>query len=142
MLLASSEVHMSRLLPSLGFNALLLVMASPLAGIPIGAQEPLMDATRGGMSGARENWVRITNQQFQLQGKAQRVAAEGLTAVILMPGVEKPRHAKPILRGKDEHALLFRSILAAGFNRIVVRNPDSGAEWSAHLEQGKAILDF
>ena len=130
----------SALLPALGLTALLLVAAMPVA-----AQQPLLGTPNGmpnGMSGARDNWVRITNQQFQLQGKAQRVAAEGLTAVILMPGVEKPRHAKPILRGKDEHALLFRSILAAGFNRIVVRNPDSGAEWSAHLEQGKAILDF
>jgi len=95
-------------------------------------------------SGARADWIRITNQQYQMSGKGLRVAAEGsegLTLVVLAPGVEKYRHAKPILLGKDDYALLFRSAVAEGFNRMVVRNPDNGKQWAARIEKGKAIIE-
>lgn len=92
---------------------------------------------------AREDWVRITNQRMTMTGKTLRVALgdEGLTAVILVKGVTKPRHAKPILTGKGEFELLFRTVVAEGFNRMVVRNPDTGQAWSARLEQGKPVLE-
>lgn len=93
---------------------------------------------------ARADWVRITNQQYQMSGKGLRVAAEGpegLTLVVSAPGVEKLRHAKPILLGRDDYALLFRSAVAEGFNRIVVRNPDNGKQWAARIEQGKATIE-
>jgi hypothetical protein len=90
---------------------------------------------------AREDWVKITNQRMEMTGQGIRVAMEGNTAVVFAPGVEKPRHAKPILLGKGEHLALFKSIVALGFERIVVRNPDKGGEWGARLEKGKPILD-
>jgi len=107
--------------------------------------QPMQLSNMPTTEGARADWVRITNKQFEMSGKSMRVAAEGadgLTVVVLARGIEKPRHAKPILLGKDEHALLFRSIVAERFNRIVVRNPDTGQEWAARLEQGKATLEF
>jgi len=105
---------------------------APLAGMP----------SRGS---ARADWIRITNTRFQMSGNATRVAAEGddgLTAVILVRGLAKEKQARKILQGKDEHALLFNSIRAEGFNRIVARNPETGEQWSAKLEQGKAVLEF
>jgi hypothetical protein len=94
-------------------------------------------------SGARRDWVRITNQRMEMTGKSLRVAVEGagMTAVVLSKDVKKPRHAKPILTGKGDYAGLFQSITALGFNRLVVRNPDLGLEWGARLEGGKAILE-
>jgi hypothetical protein len=32
--------------------------------------------------------------------------------------------------------------VAQGFTRLVVRNPETGATWSARLEGGKASLEF
>lgn len=93
----------------------------------------------------RGDWVRTTNQRFELAGKAMRVAQagpEGHTLVVTAPGIVKARHAKPILLGKDEHAALLKSALGLGFTRMVVRNPDGGEEWAARLEQGKAVLEF
>jgi hypothetical protein len=94
-------------------------------------------------SSARSDWVTLTNRSMEMSGKTLRVAlgGDGLTAVVRVHGVEKARQAKPILTGKGEHALLFRSIVAQGFNRIVVENPDSGQTWEARLEQGKPILE-
>ena len=121
-------------------------LLSLIVMLPVIAQDPFQPMNTGGFMGtptvksARVDWVRLTNERFKMSGKSMRVAAEGpegLTAVVLAPGIEKPRHAKPILLGKDEHALLFRSILAEGFNRIVVRNPDSGQEWATRLEWPK-----
>jgi len=92
---------------------------------------------------ARLDWMKYTNQRMEMTGKTLRVALEGggLTAVILAKGVEKPRHAKPILTGKGEYAELFGAMKALGFNRIVARNPDTGKQWAARLEQGKPILE-
>ena len=113
------------------------------------AQDPFvplnMEAATPALSqaSARETWVRITNQRMEMAGKTLRVAQEGdgFTAVVLAKGVDKPRHAKPILTGKGEFELLFKSIVAQGFTRIVVRNPDTGKAWSARLEQGRSILE-
>lgn len=93
--------------------------------------------------GARQDWVKITNQRMEMAGRTLRVALEGggLTAVVLAKGVDKPRQAKPILTGKGEYAELFGAMKALGFNRIVARNPDSGKQWAARLEQGKPILE-
>ncbi len=93
--------------------------------------------------GARQNWAKITNQRMEMSGKTLRVAVEGngLTAVVLVKGIEKPRHAKPILYGKGDYAELFQSIKTLGFTRIVARNPDNGKQWAARLEQGKPILE-
>jgi len=94
-------------------------------------------------SGARQDWAVITNKRMEMTGRTLRVAVEGggLTAVVLAKGVEKPRHAKPILLGKGEYKELFDSMKALGFTRMVVRNPDSGKQWAARLEQGKPILE-
>lgn len=95
--------------------------------------------------GLREDWMRTTNRGFELAGKTRRVALEGADrsiAVVLDAGVTKARHAKPILLGKDEHAVLFRSLLGLGFSRIVVRNPNSAEQWGARLEGNKAVLEF
>jgi hypothetical protein len=94
-------------------------------------------------NGARQDWVLVTNKRMEMTGKTLRVELGdgGLTAVVKAKGVEKLRHAKPILYGKDEYKELFRSIVALGFNRIVVRNPDNGKQWAARLEQGKPKLE-
>jgi hypothetical protein len=94
-------------------------------------------------NGARQDWVLITNKRMEMTGKTLRVALEGggLTVVILAKGVEKARHAKPILTGKGEYAELFKQVTGLGFNRIIVRNPDTGGTWGARLEQGKPILE-
>jgi hypothetical protein len=102
--------------------------------------EPLQGSPS--MEDARDTWVRVTNQRYEMSGKTLRVAREGLSAIVLARGVEKPRHAKPILLGKGEYGLLFKTLVAAGFNRVVVRNPDTGKEWAARLEQGKAVPQF
>jgi hypothetical protein len=112
-----------------------------------GAQEPFqplnLERQEGVLSkeDAQRTWVRLTNQQLELSGKAIRVATEGFTAVILAPQVEKARQAKPMLLGKNEYQVLFRSIVGMGFTRLVVRNPDLGREWAARLERGKAVLE-
>jgi hypothetical protein len=119
-----------------------------LAG-PSAAQDPFGPLKLDGAIGipsrasARADWVKLTNQRMEMSGKALRVAQGdgGLTAVVRVPGVEKPRHAKPILTGKGDYALLFKSIVAQGFQRIVVENPASGQTWGARLEQGKPILE-
>jgi len=119
----------------------MFLLASP------GAQEPFqpldLDTTRGRVtrSEARVDWARLTNQRMEMANKGLRVIVDGLTVILMVPGVEKPRHAKPILLGRGEHQLLFKSIVGMGFNRIVVRNPVNRKEWSARLEQGKAILE-
>ncbi|MDR3669519.1 MAG: hypothetical protein P4L36_01665 [Holophaga sp.] len=113
------------------------------------AQDPFVPLQMDGnaavldRSGARQDWARITNQRMEMSGKSLRVLVEGggLTAVVLVRDVKKPRHAKPILTGKGDYAGLFRSVTALGFNRLVVRNPDLGLEWGARLERGKAILE-
>jgi hypothetical protein len=81
---------------------------------------------------------------MELAGRSLRVAvagADGLTAVVLARDVTRPRHAKPILYGKGEYAELFKSIVGLGFNRIQVRNPDTGGAWAARLERGRATLE-
>lgn len=123
-------------------SALLCLIA--LSTLSTQELQPMQLSNMPSTSSARASWVRITNKQFEMSGKSMRVAAEGndgLTVVILVRGIEKKRHAKPILLGKDEHALLFRSIVAERFNRIVVRNPETGEQWAARLEQGEATLE-
>lgn len=111
------------------------------------AQDPFqpmdMGASPGVLNtgGAREDWARVTNQRLEMTNKRIRVAQEGLTAIVLNPDAEKPRHAKPILLGKGEHELLLKSIAALGFTRIVVRNPGTGKEWGARIVNGKPVLD-
>lgn len=90
---------------------------------------------------AREDWVQVTNQRMVMANRPIRVGMEGTAAVILVPGVEKPRHAKPYLLGKDDAAALFKSIVALGFERIIVRNPANGKQWSARLDRGKAEIE-
>jgi hypothetical protein len=94
-------------------------------------------------NGARQDWVKLTNQRMEMAGRTLRVAVEGngLTAVVLAKDLSKPRHAKPILLGSGDYAELFNTIRALGFTRIVARNPDSGREWAARLERGKPILE-
>ncbi len=131
------------------------MLRSTLAGLIVAgsllAQDPFVPLNLGSPSvpavdrSVRDSWVRETNLRFQMSGKSMRVAIggqDGLTAVVTAPGVEKPRHAKPILQGKGEHELLFKSLLGVGFTRIVVRNPDLDKEWSARIEKGKAVLEF
>ena len=123
---------------------LCLVLAAGAA-----AQDPFKPLDLDGSSGvldrnsARQDWVKITNQRMEMEDKTLRVALEGggLTVVVLAKGVEKPRHARPILLGKGEHEGLFKSVKALGFTRMVVRNPDTGRQWGARLEQGKPILE-
>ena len=111
------------------------------------AQDPFvpldLNAPKGVLdqAGARQDWVKLTNQRMEMAGKDLRVdvADNGLTAVILTQGVTRSQ-AKRILAGKGEHLPLFRSVVGLGFTRIVVRNPD-GKAWGARLERGKAILD-
>jgi hypothetical protein len=114
------------------------VAQDPFVPLNLDANPAVLDR-----NGARQDWVRITNQRMEMSGKTLRVALAGggLTAVVLARGVEKPRHAKPILLGKGDHAGLFKAIVGLGLNRIVVRNPDTGREWAARLERGKAILE-
>ena len=126
-------------------RGLLCLLLAPWAA----AQAPFQPLDLGGASAlpdrnsARRDWVRITNQRMEMTGRTLRVAQEGdgLTLVVLARGLDKPRHAKPILTGKGEYAELFQSMNALGFTRIVARNPDSGRQWSARLEQGKPILE-
>ena len=94
-------------------------------------------------NGARQDWVLITNKRMEMTGKTLRVALEGggATAVVLVKGLENPRHAKPVLTGKGDYAELFQSVKALGFTRMVARNPDTGKQWAARLEQGRAILE-
>jgi hypothetical protein len=113
------------------------------------AQDPFVPLNLDGNSavldrnGARQDWVKLINQRMAMAGKTLRVTLEdaGETAVVLAKGVNKPRHAKPILFGKGDYAGLFTSVKALGFTRMVVRNPGTGKEWSARLEQGKPILE-
>ena len=92
---------------------------------------------------ARQDWVKITNQRMEMSGKTLRVALEdaGTTCVVFVRGVDKPRHAKPILTGKGDYAGLFKSVKALGFTRMVVRNPDTLRQWAARLEGGKPFLE-
>jgi hypothetical protein len=80
---------------------------------------------------------------MEMQGRTLRVALAdaGATVVVLARGVVKRRQAKPILTGKGDHALLFKSVVGLGCTRMLVRNPDTGQEWGARLERGKVILD-
>jgi hypothetical protein len=124
----------------------LLILA---IGLGVGAQEPFQPlrldaAATPDRASARADWIRMTNQRMEMSGKTLRVAqaGDGLTVVVTTREASKPRHAKPILTGKGEHALLFRSIVAEGFTRIVVQNPDTGQTWSARLEGGKPTLEF
>jgi hypothetical protein len=108
----------------------------PFVPLDLNAPKPVLD-----QAGARQDWVKLTNQRMAMAGKDLRVelADSGLTAVILTRRVTR-REAKRILAGKGEHLALFRSVVGLGFTRIVVRDPD-GKEWGARLERGKAILD-
>jgi hypothetical protein len=121
----------------------LLVAAAGLAQDPfqplkLDGDTPVADA-----STARRSWVNLTNAQMEMAHKTLRVDLDngGLTAVVLAKGVVKPRHARPILTGKGDYGALFKSIVGLGFDRIVVRNPDTRQEWAARLERGKAILE-
>jgi hypothetical protein len=129
-----------------------MIRASSLAlllSVGAAAQNPFVPLDLSPSTGvldqhsARQDWVVITNKRMEMTGKTLRVAVEGggLTAVILAKGVEKPRHAKPILTGKGEYAELFKQVTGLGFTRIIVRNPDTGGVWAARLEQGKPILE-
>ena len=134
------------------FRSLIIGLVLAAAGF---AQDPFKpmdlkppDLNAGGpvldRSGARQDWVKITNTRMEMSGRTLRVAVagtDGLTAVVLAKGVTRPRHAKPILYGKGEYAELFKAIVGLGFNRILVRNPDTREEWAARLERGKAILE-
>ena len=126
-------------------SLLLVLLLAALAAaedpfVPLDLDQPAAPVTA---ASARAGWVTLTNQRLQLAGKSLRVALEqeGTCAVVLAPGVEKPRQARPILTGKGEHQALFKSVVAMGFSRLVVRNPDSRREWAARLEKGKAVLE-
>jgi hypothetical protein len=114
-----------------------------------GAQDPFVPLQMDDSSavldrnGARQDWVKVTNQRMEMSGKTLRVALEGggSTAVVLVKGLEKPRHAKPVLTGKGDYADLFQAVKALGFTRLVAHNPDTGKQWAARLEQGKPILE-
>lgn len=114
-----------------------------------GAQNPFVPLQMDDSSavldrnGARQDWVKVTNQRMEMSGRTLRVALEGggSTVVVLVKGLEKPRHAKPILTGKGDYVDLFQSVKALGFTRLVARNPDTGKQWAARLEQGKPILE-
>ena len=123
---------------------LLLVALTTLAAQAQEPFPPLDAASMPNRDSGRTDWVKLTNQRMEMSGKTLRVAqaGDGLTLLVLVQGVEKPRHAKPILLGKGEHGLLFKSAVAQGFTRMVVQNPDTGQNWSARLEAGKAILEF
>jgi len=110
----------------------------PFKPLDLSANGPVLDR-----NSARQDWVRVTNQRMDMSGKTLRVAMEEADAsvVFLAKGVDKPRQAKPILLGKGEYEGLFKSVKALGFTRIVVRNPDTGKQWAARLEQGRAILE-
>ena len=110
----------------------------PFVPLQLDDNGPVLDR-----NGARRDWVKVTNQRMEMTGKTLRVALEasGATAVVLVKGLEKPRHAKPILTGKGDYADLFQSVKALGFTRLVARNPDTGKQWAARLEQGRAILE-
>jgi hypothetical protein len=134
------------------FRISMLGLALAVAGSAQGVFQPMemkpLDLNAGGQvldrSGARQDWVRITNTRMEMAGRSLRVAvagADGLTAVVLARDVTRYRHAKPILYGKGEYAELFKSIVGLGFNRIQVRNPDADGTWSVRLERGKAILE-
>jgi hypothetical protein len=135
------------------FRSLIIGCTLAVAGF---AQDPFkpmdlkpLDLGAGGgqvldRSGARQDWVKITNTRMEMAGRTLRVAladADGLTAVVLAKDVTRTRHAKPILYGRGEYAELFKSIVGLGFTRILVRNPDTRQEWAARLERGKAILE-
>jgi len=135
---------------SIMFRSLLLHLS--LAGSLLAqnvSQDPFqplnLDAAPGtpDLAGARRNWVTLTNKRMEMTGSTLRVGIEGdgLTVVVLAKGVEKPRHAKPILQGKGDYKGLFQEIVGQRFNRIVVRNPDTRQQWAARLEKGKAILE-
>ena len=120
-----------------------------LMALGLSAQDPFvpldMNAPGGVLdpAGARQDWVKLTNQRMALAGKDLRVevADSGQTAVILAKGANRSQ-AKRILAGKGEYQLLFRSVVGLGFTRIVVRNPDDASKvWGARLDKGKAILD-
>jgi hypothetical protein len=115
-----------------------------LAGSAV-AEDPFVPLDLGGQASVvdrrsvRQDWIKTTNQRMAMSGKTLRVAmeGEGLTAVVLVRGVEKPRQAKPILLGKGEYASLVQQATGLGFTRLVVRNPETGKEWGARLEPGK-----
>jgi len=111
----------------------------PFQPLDLNAPGPLLD-----QAGARRDWVKITNTRMEMAHRTVRVdlaGRDGLTAVVLARDATRPRHAKPILYGRGEYAELFKSIVGMGFNRIVVRNPDTGQEWAARLERGRSILE-
>jgi hypothetical protein len=134
------------------FRSLMVGVGLAAAGFGQGAFQPMdmkpLDLNSGGTvldrSGARQDWVKITNARMEMANRSLRVAVagtDGLTAVVLARDATKPRHAKRILYGKDEYAELFKSIVGLGFNHILVRNPDTRQEWAARLERGKATLE-
>lgn len=128
-------------------KALLLTAFLPLA---LAAQDPFkpldLDRAAPVQSGAslRTEWIQSTNKRLELSGKAMRVATEGpegTTAVILDATVAKARHAKPILQGKGEHAVLVKSLFGLGFTRLLVRNPQTGEQWGARIDGTKVTLE-
>jgi hypothetical protein len=128
----------------------LLLLSLLLAGPAFPQQDPFqpLDFSNPGTGvlnaqSARRDWVKITNQRLELQHKTARVASEDSdsTAVVLLPGVSKARQAKPVLLGKDEWAPLMQGAMAAGFTRLLVRNPDTGKQWTARFEKGKPVLE-
>ena len=111
---------------------------TPFVPLTLDESTPILD-----VNSARQDWVQVTNQRMEMTGKTLRVAlaGNGLTVVVLAKGVEKWRHAKPILLGKGDYKELFKSVQALKFTRIVVRNPDTGQEFAARLEKGEPTLE-
>ena len=105
----------------------------PFQPLDFSAQQAPLDAR-----GARADWVKLTNARLQMAGRDLRVAAEqdGQTAVFLVPGVKRKGHAKSFLGDKDGEPL-FKSAVALGFTRLVVRNPDTRREWGARIDRSK-----
>jgi hypothetical protein len=123
----------------------------PISAMAAMAQDPFQPLDFNAQPGtvtansARADWVKLTNARLEMAGRPLRVALEGEasnnTAVFLLPGAQKPRHAKPYLLGKGDGEALFKSAVAMGFTRLVVRNPETRKEWAARIDKGKAILE-
>jgi hypothetical protein len=107
----------------------------PFQPLDFSAQQAPLDS-----NGARADWVKLTNTRLQMAGRDLRVASEqeGRTAVFLVPGTRRKGHAKSFLGGKDGEPL-FKSAVALGFTRLVVRNPDTQKQWGARIDRAKPV---
>jgi hypothetical protein len=118
--------------------AAVAVAQDPFVPLDLSAPGPVLD-----QAGARQGWVQATNQRMAMAGRSLRVAVEdrGQSAVVLTREVTRPRQARAMLTGRGEHVALFKSVTGLGFTRMIVRNPETGQDWAARLERGRAVLE-